>query len=244
MLPFPRMMQYGNSANAGTAYLGMLSDSSFSYSTIQSALSPTGTMIAKQSNFRSYIFRYNGMQVILPSQPFAVASYKEIYEKGMVWGTGDTGPDIFDASSGVSLTLQNSTISIMGELYKIRLIRGSLSNVVTVLTDNPSYTNPMSEWELFVYSIWSNLPTSYISGYTINTADKIPRINYLSGSTRRWVLVPGSDGSRTSPRSIGRGRFDAGVADGDYKFSQICGTSISPLWTAAQNLWWPIFEKV
>ncbi len=242
MLPFPRLVQYGNT-NAGSVYLGMLSETDLSYNSIVSTLSPSGTLIQKQTNFRSYVFVRNGMKVILPSQPVAIASYKEVYEKGMVWGTSDNGPDIFDPSSGVQLTLQNASTTIQGEVYKIRLLKGSLSNTVSLLSDNPDYKNPMTEWELFVYSIWNNLPASYTRGYNINSTDRIPKINYdTTNSTRRWVLVQGSDGSRTSPRSIGRGRFDS-IVNNDTNFSQICSTSIAPLWTAAQNMWWPVFEK-
>lgn len=243
MLPFPRLIKYGNVIYT-SAYLGMISESVLSYNSIVSALSPQGSLIAKQSNFRSYMFLHNGKQLILPSQPVAIASYKEIYEKGMVWGSTDNGPDIFDAGSGVVLTAQTATITIAGDVYRIRLMKGSLTNTVSLLADNPDYKNPMTEWELYPYSIWNNLPASYTRGYNINSTDKIAKINYdTSGTTRRWVLVAGSDGNRTAPRSIGRGRFDT-IVNNDTNFSQICSTSIAPLWTAAQNMWWPIFEKI
>lgn len=246
MLPFPIMNQYGNIIPPADVieYQGLISDIDFSYDTIVSIINPTGTLVSKSSNFRSYKFQYNQSIIILPSQPVAITSYKEVYEKGMVWGTDDFGPDIFDAGSGISFTLQNSTTTILGNTYRIRLMKGTQVDTISVSSDNPSYYDPMTEWERYVYSIWSNLISGYQTGYSIPTSDKIPRINYVPGTTRRWVLCQGSDGSRTSPISIGRGRFDTAATDAAYKFSQINSTSISPLWSTAQNLWWPIFEKV
>lgn len=246
MLPFPRLLEYGTIIPPiTTEYMGIINDVDFSYQTIINRLSPTGNTITKQSTFRSFKFKYENRIIVLPSQPMAYASYKEVYEKGMVWGSNGTGPDIFDASSGVSPTLQNEKITIQGEEYYIRLIKGTPSpTLASTVIDNPSYYNPMTEWELFIYSIWSSIDSSFIPGFIIPPEDKVLKFS-VGGTTRRWVLCQGSDGSRTTPRSIGRGRFESGISTTTgYAISQVCTSSLSPLWTASQNLWWPIFEKV
>ncbi len=245
MLPFSRMLEYGNLIiQEPTMYIGIIPDSEFSYNDYISILSPTGSLMAKQSTFRSYNFRNNGIEIIIPSQPLAIASYKEVYEKGMVWGTSNTGPDIFDASSGVAPTVQSALTTIRGSTYRIRLMKGTPGNTLPSTTiDNPAY-NPLTEWELYVYSMYNNLPTQLTAGYLdVPVGDKIARPTY-SGSTRRWAMTQGSDGNRTTPRCIGRGRFDTATNAGVYQFSQVISTSPSPLWTAVQNVWWPIFEKV
>lgn len=246
MIPFTKILTYGNDVNKGKRYLGIIPDSVFSYDIIKGILNPSNTLVLKQNNFRSYKFLYEDKEYILPSQPIAIASYKEVYEKGMVWGTNDNGPDIFDTSSGVTPTIQNATTTINGIQYKVRLMRGSLVDTISVLENNPKYEDPMTEWELFVYSIWSNLENNLIPGYQIPEEDKIPHVANVSGTgTRRWTMVQGSDGNRTQPRTIGRARFETTAATGGgYGWSQICSTSIAPLWTAAQDLWWPIFERV
>lgn len=244
MLPFPRMLAYGNIIPpVTTGYIGVINDADFSYEAILNRLTPSGSIVSKEPTFKSFKFKLDNRVIIVPSQPIAIASYKEVYEKGMVWGLNGTGPDIFDISSGVSLTLQNATITIQGELYYIRLMKGTpLSTLASTVIDNPGYYNPMTEWELFIYSIWSSLPASYQRGYIVPEPDKIPKIT-VGSSTRRWALCQGSDGNRTSPRSIGRGRFEFTSTTG-YAVSQVCTSSLSPLWTESQNLWWPVFEKV
>lgn len=245
MIPFARLLKYGNVIiDEPTKYLGIISDTDLSYNDYVSILSPSAALIAKQGTFRSYRFRNEGTELIIPSQPIAYTSYKEVYEKGMVWGTDDTGPDIFDVSSGVSLTVQNAVTTIDGSTYRIRLMRGTPGYTLASTTiNNPDYT-PLTEWELYVYSIYNNLPSGYIPGYTIPLGDQIERPIYSSSTTRRWALVQGSDGNRTTPRCIGRGRFDTFSAAGEYQFSQVTSASVSPLWTSTQNVWWPILEKI
>lgn len=245
MLPFPQLVQYGNIVVPPVLtdqYIGLVSTNL--YSTIMDTLNPSGTRVSQQGTFRCFKFVYNSKYYIIPSQPFAIASYKEVYEKGMVYGSNDNGPDIFDSSSGIALTTQSQTITLEGSVYKIMLPTGApTSTVSNFLSNDPQYYNPMSDWERFFYSTWSNTPTSFTKGYSdVPAADKVTRFTF-SSSTRRWALCQGSDGSRTSPRSLGRGRFDTASSGGDYEFSQICTTSIAPLWTQAINFWWPIFVK-
>lgn len=245
MLPFPRISQYGNTVlpPQEDAYIGTINRTDLSYSTLQSYISASGTLIAEQATFRCFQFRLDTKIVIVPSQPLAYASYKEVYEKGMVYGTNNTGPDIFDASSGVSLTLQNSTVNILGNTYYIKLMQGIPGDTLSsIVIDSPSY-NPSPNLEKFLYSIWSNA-TGVDKYYTVPSTDQVLKFS-VGGTTRRWVLCQGSDGSRSTPRSVGRGRFESGITLGSgYGLTQVCTSSLSPLWTGSQNLWWPIFVEV
>lgn len=245
MLPFPQLVQYGNTVlpPLNDAYLGVISSTDLSYSTVQGFINASGTLIAQQSSFKSFQFRLDGKRVVVPSQPLAYASYKEVYEKGMVYGMNSTGPDIFDASSGVSLTIQNSTCTIAGVQYYIKLMQGIPGDTLApVVVDTPVY-DPSPNLEKFLYSIWSNA-TGVTKYYTVPSVDQVVKFS-VGGTTRRWVLCQGSDGSRTTPRSVGRGRFESGILLGSgYGLEQVCTSSLSPLWTSVQNLWWPIFVEV
>lgn len=238
MIPFAKIVKYGNTASDTDRYVGLVPE--LSYTAIRTVLNPT-TVINQHANFKCYEFKVGGKSIILPSQAFGIDSYKTIYERGMVYGTDDIGP--IGSVTVVTPTVQNATITIRGELYRVRLMVGSHDNI-SLLSNNPKL-DPPTEWENYIYSIYNDVPNSLVGAYTIPFGDRIPWVQYYTTSTRRWALVQGSDGGAT-PRCIGRGRFDIvnTSGDGEYAYSQFCSTSISPLWTAAQNLWWPIFEKI
>lgn len=245
MLPFSIISQYGNDISLDDQYIGYYDSSSLSYSTVLGYLSPTGAAIAEQSIFRCFRFIYNEKNVIVPSQPMAYASYQEVYEKGMVYGTTGTGPDIFDSASGVTLTNQDSTVNILGRNYYITLMSGiDTDTLSSTVIDSPAYSSTIG-YDRYIYSILSGLNTANFPSYfDVPSTDRVSKFS-LAGSTRRWVLCRGSDGSRTSPRSVGRGRYETGQSTTvGYGVSQLCTSSISPLWTVQQNIWWPVFVEV
>lgn len=239
MFPSSRILVYNNTL--GDRYIGLVPSTELDYSTLLGLVGVAG--IGRMGTYRNFQFFYSGKDYIIPSQPICIASYKVLYEKGLVWGTDDAGPDLYDTSVGIVSTVQNATLTVQGRLYRVRCFRGTLTNTVSsLLTNDPMYYNPMTEWERFYYSTWNDLPAGYTKGFEVPSTDQVP-LHRLSSSTRRWAMACATDGSRTAPRCVGRGRFDTNAASGTYNFSQICSTTLSPLLTASQDVWWPILES-
>lgn len=252
MLPFARMLEYGNVAPIPDyVYDGLSSDSAFTYNSLISFLSPNAPILPSSgaSSFRVFKFRLKGVQYLLPSQPIAVSSYKEIYEKGMVYGTDDVGPNLYNATVAITPTVQNATYTdSTGAVYRVRLMKGTPTFNYSSSSDNPFFS-PLTEFEIFTYSIYNNLLATlapYVM-FTIPSTEQIQKV-VLSGTgagTRRWAIVQGCNTSRTAPRSIGRARFDQTLPGASsYAFSQVSSNNNNPLLTETGSFWWPIFEKI
>lgn len=246
MLPLSRMIVYANAGNAADTYFGLYTDSAFSYNNLKAVLNPA-TPFAQQSYYKVYHYRYQGKEYLLPAQPIAISSYKEIYEKGMMYGTDDTGPNLFDSTVGIASTLQNAIITdTNGNNWRIRCMKGAPDYSYGsggIVTNNPNF-NPPTEFEVFTYSIYNNLIDSVHNPvYQLPYNDQIAKGALSSSSTRRWCIVQGTDMNRTTPRIIGRGRYDV-TGTADYTFAQFCTSSIVQTVTTSGSFWWPIFEKI
>lgn len=238
-------MLMGGKVSTAFDYIGAYTESQFmSYADLVTALGPEASF-TKASTFKYLAFHRGGKIVYVPTAPIGRASYKTIYQKGAVYGSRDNGPaPAFDlTAAGITPTAQDKTITALdGRQYLVRLMKGTPELTYGGLLNNPSF-DPPTEWEDFFYNLYSNLPSNLILKNNVaNPSDRVVRPS--ASGNRQWMLTQGLTGTASTPRAIGRGRYDV-ASSTDYGFAQAVGNDntygISAL-ANTNSVWHPVFE--
>jgi hypothetical protein len=181
----PNVLQVGD-YNYG--YFGSIVSASFINATaLRTAVNfALGTVVNAAPKWHKYA--RNGKVIYVPETPLVsnTISWKQLYDAGLVFGTGDNGP--YNAGANV---LQNAQVTIGPDTYRVRLMRG-YNDDYNVFPASATVAEPVEtftcEWDDFVYPLCSLVPTAQrmanraslttgqlvgVGGYTVAVQEKV-----------------------------------------------------------------------
>lgn len=159
--------------NENYGYFGQVSPSSFFNSSDLKAAAIDKTVF-NQTNVSPTWYKYirKGKVIYVPSAEFGWVNWDGLYKAGFIYGTDDTGPA--DGHQGLAGVNQMRTVSLDGEEYLIRAMRGwgdvddgdvpwasisaALGFNTTPIEGIGVAWNEDSEWNQFVYPITFSTP--------------------------------------------------------------------------------------
>lgn len=132
----------------------------------------------------------NGKIIYVPNSCFGQSTWGDLYHAGLVFGMDSNGPA--DASlTGVTPTNQKVELSLNGNKYLVRLLRGwgdgpyaNLPNYSGTMEANPNFEN--NEFSDLIYAL------------QMYTPPRKRTVNFLNYSIEKWIDVPGANWSNSA----------------------------------------------
>lgn len=230
----PRRGAGPNTLQAGDynyGYFGSIVSASFiNANALRTAVNfSLGTVVAVSPKWHKYA--RNGKVLFIPEQPLTNGSltWKQLYDAGLVFGTGDNGP--YNAGANF---LQNAQVTIGPDTYRVRLMRGYNDdyNVFAPAATTPEPVEAFTcEWDDLIYPLCVLVPT--VQRMSNRASLTTAQLNGVGGYV---IAVQEKPTNAASTSHLYRGTA-SGLRAG------ITQRQSTPYSNASMS-WWPVLELI